>query len=557
MPGEAPPFGARPVILAVDDDPTAANTIGEELNRRYGADYRVVVVRSGKGATGQLVRLYESGDRLAVVLADQWMPDITGDELLATVGELHPLAKRALTIGWVETGDAPTVDAIRSAMALGHADAYLIKPEHSPDELFHRGFSELLQEWSAADAAEPRQVVVVAERWSARGSEIRGLLGRHAVPHVFHPSDSAEGSQLLRRAGREGRPEPVVVLQDGRVLVDPTNAELATGYGVATELSGPSDFDVVVVGAGPAGLAAGVYASSEGLRALVVEREAVGGQAGSSSRIRNYLGFARGLAGAELAQRAYQQAWVFGTTFLLTHEATALRSDHGGHVLALSNGLELSTRSVVLAMGVAYRRLDTPAIEHLTGTGVFYGASAAEAPQFAGGQVFVIGGGNSAGQAAVHLAKHAAKVSILVRGKDLAAGMSQYLRDEIDATPNVEVRLSTQVVDGRGEHRLEQLTLEDRESGTRTSVAADAVFVLIGAQPNTGWLPPEIERDDHGFVVAGSGGDSGGLMFQTSLPGVFAVGDVRSRSVKRVASAVGEGSVVISQVYQFLQASRS
>ena len=555
---------SRPVILAVDDDPSSIRYIGAELERRYDRDYQILCSTSATEALEQLERMQQADDRVALVLADQWMPDLTGPELLARVPELHPRAKRALLVGWGDWGDEPTADAIREAMALGRIDYYALKPWKSPDEYFHRTVSEFLHEWSRADASVPQEVNVVADAWSSRAHEIRNLLTRNGVPHVFHPNDSPDGEAVLRRAGHVGATKPVVVMLDGRTFVDPTNAELARGYGAMTELEGGRQFDVVIVGAGPAGLAAAVYASSEGLRALVVERESIGGQAGSSARIRNYLGFARGVSGAELAQRAYQQAWVFGTTFLLMRDVTGLRTDGGDHVLAISDGSEVRARSVILAMGVAYRRLDIPALERLTGVGVFYGSSPSEAPRFTGGQVYVVGGGNSAGQAAVHLSRYAKRVTLVVRSATLASTMSQYLRDEIDAVPCIDVRVSTEVVDGAGEGRLEQLTL--RSGGTTTSVPADALFLLIGARPHTAWLPPDVARDGPGYVVTGPpvaderaatgwALERPPLVFETSVPGVFAVGDVRAQSVKRVASAVGEGSVVIQQVHQYLEGS--
>jgi thioredoxin reductase (NADPH) len=555
---------SRPVILAVDDDPSSIGHISAELERRYDRDYRILFSTSATEALEQLARMQQAGDRVALVLADQWMPDLTGTELLARVPDLHPQAKRALLVGWGDWGDEPTADAIREAMALGRIDYYALKPWKSPDEYFHRTVSEFLHEWSRADASVPQEVNVVADAWSPRAHEIRNLLTRNGVPHVFHPNDSPVGEAVLRQAGHVGATKPVVVMLDGRTFVDPTNAELARGYGAITELEGGREFDVVIVGAGPAGLAAAVYASSEGLRALVVERESIGGQAGSSSRIRNYLGFARGVSGAELAQRAYQQAWVFGTTFLLMRDVTGLRTDGGDHVLTISDGSEVRARSVILAMGVAYRRLDIPALERLTGIGVFYGSSPSEAQRFTGGQVYVVGGGNSAGQAAVHLSRYAKRVTLVVRSATLASSMSQYLRDEIDAVPCIDVRVSTEVVDGAGEGRLEQLTL--RSAGTTTSVPADALFLLIGARPHTEWLPSDVARDAPGYVVTGppvadervaTGWRLGRppLVFETSVPGVFAVGDVRAQSVKRVASAVGEGSVVIQQVHQYLEGS--
>jgi thioredoxin reductase (NADPH) len=551
---------SRPVILAVDDDPSSIGHISTELERRYDRDYEVMYSTSAGEALERLVAMQRAGDRVALVLADQWMPELTGAELLGRVCGLHPQAKRVLLVGWGDWGDEPTADAMREAVALGRVDYYALKPWKSPDEYFHRTLSEFLHEWARADVSAPQEITVVADAWSPRAHEIRNLLARNGVPHVFHATGSPEADEVLRRAEREGTTEPVVVLLDGRVLVDPSNAELARSYGVATELEEPREFDVVVVGAGPAGLAAAVYASSEGLRALVVERESIGGQAGSSSRIRNYLGFARGVSGAELAQRAYQQAWVFGTTFLLMRDVTGLRTEDGHHVLTISDGSEVRAPTVVLAMGVTYRRLGVLALERLNGAGVFYGSSPSEAQQFTGGHVYVVGGGNSAGQAAVHLARYAADVTMAVRATTLASSMSQYLRHEIEATPNIGVRLSTEVVDGAGEDRLEHLTL--RTAGAVETVRADALFVLIGAQPHTGWLPAEVLHDEQGYLLTGADvPDSAAtgrrerppLPFETSIPGVFAVGDVRSRSVKRVASAVGEGSVVIQQVHQYLE----
>jgi thioredoxin reductase (NADPH) len=541
----------RPAILAVVDDSAALGRITHELNRRYGEDYRVNCMKSCRDALDEIEAMHAAGDRIALVLADQWMPDddVNGSELMARVHDLSPSTKRALLIAWGDWGDEPTADAVRTAMALGHIDYYVLKPWKSPDEYFHRTVAEFLHEWARADPTSLHEVIVVADVLSSRGHELRDLLVRNGVPHVFHAAESAEGRRLLREAGREDATQPIVLLLDGRVLVDPSNAELARGYGVMTAVDSDRPFDVVVIGAGPAGLAAAVYASSEGLRALVVERESIGGQAGASSRIRNYLGFARGVSGAELAQRAYQQAWVFGTTFLLMRDVTGMRFTDSEHVLTISDGTEIRARAVILAMGVHYCRLGLQELERLTGKGVFYGASAAEAQQFTGGTVFVVGGGNSAGQAAIHLARYAERVTVVVRGHSLAASMSQYLRDELEAAPNIEILLSTQIVSGAGEERLHELTLRDGVSQTTNTVPADALFVLIGAEPHTDWLPPEIVRDEYGFVVTGDGS-----MFETTMPGVFAVGDVRSRSVKRVASAVGEGSVVIHQVHERLAA---
>ena len=368
-----------------------------------------------------------------------------------------------------------------------------------------------------------------------------------------HPAASCSAA-----AGREDASLPVARVRDGKILIDPSNRDLAAAFGVATELGENREFDVAVVGAGPAGLAAAVYASSEGMRALVVERESIGGQAGSSSLIRNYLGFAHGVSGAELAQRAYQQAWVFGTSFLLMREVTELIQGSDQHRLRIGED-EVRAHAVVLATGVSYRRLEIPALARLEGSGVFYGAPAAEAKALIGKRAAVVGGGNSAGQAAVHLSRFAEQVTIVVRGGSLAESMSDYLRKAIAAADNIDVRLGTEVVDGEGEGRLQALTLRDRGSGKTSTAPFDALFVMIGAQPGTDWLPPEIERDDWGYVLCGR--DAGGdlaererrRMLETSLRRVFAVGDVRHGATKRVASAVGEGSVVIQQLSQCLE----
>ena len=535
--------GRRPLVLAVDGEPGALERITDEL-QRYARDYTVVCGVSSESALAQLEALRAEGASVALVLAAEPLAGLRGSELLARVHVLHPHAKRALLIPWGGWGDEATAEAIRRAMALGHIDYYVLRPARTPDELFHRTVSEFLHEWSRLNAPGRREIALVADPWSPRGYELRNLLARNGVPHSFHASDTSEGRHALEEAGVAGADVPVVLLPGGGVLVDPSNAALARGYGVTTELASGRVFDVAIVGAGPAGLSAAVYASSEGLETLVVEREAIGGQAGSSSRIRNYLGFARGITGAELAQRAYQQAWVFGATFVLMREVTGLRSSDGAHLLTLSGETEAKARAVVLAGGVAYRRLGIPALDELTGSGVFYGASPTDGQQFAGGRVYVVGAGNSAGQAAVHLSRYALRVTVVVRGKALAASMSGYLETEVASCSNVEVLRETRVVGGGGDGRLEQLELEDA-TGAVTTAPADALFVLIGAEPRTGWLPSGVARDERGFVVTGPD-------FGTSVPGVFAIGDLRATSVKRVASAVGEGSVAIQHVHRYL-----
>jgi len=532
-----------PLILAVDEDPEALERITSEL-QRYNRDYKVICGPSTQAALSQLESLRDRDAAVAVVLAARGTQELKGEELLERVHGLHPHAKRALLIPWGGWADDETADAIRNAMALGHIDYYALKPWAMPDEIFHRLVSEFLQEWRRQNAPGRRELTVVADPWSQRGYALRNLLARNGVPHAFHACESNEGTDLLRSCGQEGADVPVVILPDGSALVDPKPEDLARhGTRMQTVLDEPGEFDVVIVGAGPAGLAAAVYASSEGLSALVVERESIGGQAGSSTRIRNYLGFSRGLSGAELAQRAYQQAWVFGATFLLTREILDIEIGEPVHRVSISGAPEVTARSVILAMGVSYKRLDVPALAPLEGIGVFYGSSPSEARQFTGGNVYVVGGANSAGQAAVHLARYAKKVTLVVRGASLEASMSRYLIDEIEGNEKIDVLVRTEVVDAAGTDRLETLTL--RSPGGEEPVPADALFLLIGAEPRTEWLPDAIERDERGFV-------SSAADYSTSVPGIFTIGDVRSGSVKRVASAVGEGSVVIQHVHHYL-----
>jgi thioredoxin reductase (NADPH) len=559
----------RPVLLAVDDDPDALGRIAGELRRRYGADYRVYCESSAAEAEARLRGMRAAGDEVAVVLADQWLLGAlgeTGAKLLACVRELHPRAKRVLLIEWGAWRYEQTTDAIKEAMALGQIDYYLMKPWRSPDEFFHRTISEFIHEWSRHGTSVRQEVEVVA-RWGPRAHELVSLLARNGVPHAFHPCDSDQGRSLLAAHGIGDTDKPVVFLLGDQPLVDPTNQQLADKYGVTTQLGPQRDFDLIIIGAGPAGLAASVYGASEGLETLTIEREAIGGQAGSSSLIRNYLGFSRGVTGAELAQRAYQQAWVFGTRFLLMRGVTGLRSENGMYVVELDEE-EARAPAVVLATGVEYRRLDIPGLEDLTGAGVFYGASPSEARQFAGQDVYIVGGGNSAGQAAMHLSRYASTVYVVVRGPSLAATMSDYLRYmvESDEHPNIKVLHHTEVVRCIGTGRLERLELRDNARGKTRKVDAGALFVMIGARPRTDWLPDDIEVDELGYVKTGPDAieakrsrnlavpdDRVFEPLETCLPGVFAIGDLRHNAVKRVASAVGEGSVVVRQVLQYLE----
>jgi thioredoxin reductase (NADPH) len=549
----------KPAILVVEDEGDARARIRGELERRYGGDYRVSCQSSAIAALEKLERWRDAGQPVALVLSDQWMPDLTGEDFLARSKQLFPEAKRAMLVNFGAWGDRETADAMLRAMARGRMDYYVLKPWRRADEYFHRTVTEFLHEWERRSSASPQEIAVICQRRSPRSYQLRDLLTRNGVPHVIRETDSPEGQRMLAEAGQEGTREPVVLLLGGGVLVNPTNAELAGAYGVSTALDDRSDFDLAVVGAGPAGLAAAVYASSEGLDTLVVERESIGGQAGASSLIRNYLGFARGVSGAELAQRAYQQAWIFGARFLHTRAVTEVRASEGRHVLTLSDGSEATAAAVVLATGISYRRLGIPELEALVGTGVFYGASVSEARAHVGQEVYVVGGGNSAGQAAVHLGRYAARVTVLVRRGSLGETMSSYLIDEIDAADNIVVRPCCEIVGCSGDGFLESLSLRDADSGQVETVPAAAVFILIGAQPHTSWLPTAIRRDRWGYLLTGPDLPADSwllarppLMLETSMPGVFAVGDARSGSTKRVASAVGDGSVVIEQVHQLI-----
>jgi thioredoxin reductase (NADPH) len=560
---EAASDAARSVVFAVDDDEQSLERIRRELTSRYGTDYRVVCERSAGSALQVLEEMRGRDEAVALVLAAQWMEEIRGVELLAMVGELHPLAKRALLIDWGGWGHRPTADAIFAGIAQRHMDYYVMRPRRPPDEQFHRTVSEFLQEWSRT-RSQPSggEVVLVAHRPSRRGYELREVLTRNGIPHVFRTSDSAEGARILRDCGVAGSDLPVALMHDGRTLVDPSSTDLLAAFGVQTEIGSDRTFDVIVVGAGPAGLTAAVYASSEGLSTLVVERQAIGGQAGSSSLIRNYPGFSRGVSGAELAQRAYQQAWVFGTRFLLMREVAELRAEGDRFAIDVGGVGEVTAGAVVLAMGVSYRRIGIPSLENLTGSGVFYGTASSEAGWLQGEQVFVVGGGNSAGQAAMHLSRYAKRVTLLVRRAGLHETMSRYLRAELDATENVDIRVRTEVANGGGDARLEWLELRDNATGEVHRVEAAGLFLMIGAVPHTDWLPENVERDRGGYLLTGLDLVRDGQVvdcwplarnpriLETSLPGVFAAGDVRHGSISRVGSAVGDGSVVISQIHQ-------
>jgi thioredoxin reductase (NADPH) len=549
-----------PLIMAIDRDADDLRNMESTLRSRYAQDYRIVCTRSPQEAFALLEQLAAVNEDVALVLAGERLDGMTGSDLLEGARRFHPHAKRGLLISWGEWGVPATGSAIYDAISSGRIDHYLLRPSPPPDELFHHAISGWLLEWAESQRVSPNTINIVGESWSGRAYELRELLGSCAIPHAFSLADSRDGRVLVDRAAGDGE-LPLVIFPDGTVLRNPTNAEIVQAAGSPVE---PEDieFDLAIVGAGPAGLSAAVYSASEGLKTLVVDQGGIGGQATSSSLIRNYLGFARGVSGRRLARQAYEQAWVFGADFAFLAHVTDLRRNEDGIALSLSDDRCVRSRAVMLAMGASYQRIGIPALEALSGAGVFYGGTASEAPRMAGRDVYVIGGANSAGQAALHLARYAAHVTLLVRADSLAAGMSNYLVRQVEATPKIEVRVRTEVVDGGGAGRLEHLVLRDRGTGDEQTVVADGLFLMIGARPHTDWLPPEIARDERGFVVTGNDladADSWPLErrpfgLETSVPGVFAAGDVRSGSVKRVASAVGEGSVAIQMLHQFFDA---
>ena len=544
-----------PVLLVVDEHRDALGDVESQLVQRYAADYRVKRLSDPERAVRTLEELARAGEAVALVLVGKSLSDATGGELLERARQVHPHAKRGLVVAPGAWADQPAAEAILDAMALGQIEYYVPRPAASQDEVFHQAISSLLLEWATERRMVPHTVHIIDAEWAGRAYELREVFERCAVPHAFWPADSDEGRGFLAKAGPEAK-LPLMVLPDGRALSDPTNAEIAEAAGARMDLE-EHLYDVVIVGAGPAGLSAAVYAASEGLRTLVVDEGGIGGQARSSSRIRNYLGFPRGVSGSRLAEQAYEQASVFGASFVLMHRVTALSRSGDQLSVSLSDGRRIRAAVVILATGASYRRLGVPSLEALNGAGVFYGGPASEAHALSGKDAFIAGGGNSAGQAALHLARYASRVTLLVRSGSLESGMSHYLVREVGATSNVDVRTGTVVVGGGGEGRLQELVLRETASGAEETVAADALFVLIGARPRTGWLPRAIARDRHGFLFTGEDlpDDHGWPLerrpsaLETSMPGVFAAGDVRHASVKRVASAVGEGSIAVQLVH--------
>ena len=541
-----------PVLVAFEADPAARERVGNELRQRYGRDYEIVTAPLRSGPE-KLAGLAAAGRDVVFVLAGA--PDhADAVTVLAGVRKVFPTAKRCLTLNW---GDRSAAAAILAGFAGGDVDYWVTRPWSTPDETFHRAISEFLSEWSRLYRPAAEMVRVVGQDWDGPTHQLRDLLSRQGIPYGFVDAGSTEGTLLLRGVGADASTFPVVVLMDGSVLVRPSASQVGQALGLVA--TAPAEtFDVAIVGAGPSGLAAAVYASSEGLTTAVVESEAIGGQAGTSSLIRNYLGFPRGISGSELAQRAYEQAWSFGARFVYGVAAIRLRQDGQLRELELSDGSRLRSRAVVLATGVSYRRIHDPELVRFQGAGVFYGAAISQASVIMGEDVVVVGGGNSAGQAASFLAAHARRVTVLVRGGALADSMSDYLIRTLRQTPNIDIRYHAEIVGASGERRLQRLTIRDTSTAARDHLPAAAVFIMIGAEPPTDWLPADIRRDPWGYLIAGeetadkTGSGTRRSRFETSVPGVYAVGDVRHGATKRVASGVGEGSVVIGSIHRYL-----
>jgi thioredoxin reductase (NADPH) len=537
----------KPAIVAAARDEATARAVEVQLLQRYSFDYRV------RSVVDDAAEAERGSEDAALVMVDALWGDASA--VLSRIREKQPSTRRLAIAPW---GMPVASKRLQALLHAGLAEYFVIVPQVPPDEQFHRTISEFLEEWSRTNSAT-FEVVRMIDGGSAKGHRLRDLMQRNNVTHGSHSPFSTLGREILDEHGLGADQLPVLVLFDGRVLVDPSERELADAI-TGQSADAPSDVDLVIVGAGPAGLAAAVYAASEGLDVVVLEREAIGGQAGTTSLIRNYLGFNRGITGQELASRAFRQAWSFGANVRFMREATALRRVPDWFVVSVSDGTEIRGRAVILAQGVTYRRVGVPALEELVGAGVYYGAAVTEAPTTRGKEVFVVGGGNSAGQAAVHLSSFAARVTVLVRGDSLAESMSDYLVNEMRVIPNISIEFGRQIVDGGGSSRLEWLEIEDRTSGSTRHVDAVAVFILIGAVSATDWLPDEIATDRWGFVLTGRESEESPLWtldrvpysFETSVPGVFAVGDVRQGSVKRVASAAGEGSVAIQSCHAFL-----
>jgi len=547
----------KPILLAVDDDTSVLEAVVQDLRRQYGQNYRIVRAASGAAALDICRQLTERKETVALFLSDQRMPGLTGVDFLQQAMPMYPEAKRVLLTAYADTEAA--IRAINAAKI----HYYLNKPWDPPEEKLYPVLDDLLEAWKQGYKAPYEGIRVIGARWSPADHAVRDFLSRNRIEYKWlDPEQTPEALTLLKEKGIDDAKLPVVLFGDGTALVQPATAELAAKIGLRTQAR-EEFYDVIVVGAGPAGLAAGVYGASEGLRTLVVEPEAVGGQAGSSSKIENYLGFPQGLSGDELAKRAFLQASRLGAEFL-TQRVTCIRSENGYHIVRMADEQELTCHVCLISTGVAYCKLNIPGADRFAGAGVYYGAAKAEAKSCAGEEIYVVGGANSAGQAAMHFSQHAAQVHMLVRGKSLQSSMSKYLIDQIAATPNIVVETETEVVSMSGDTHLECLSLKTPRG--EESRHANSIFIFIGAAPKTDWLPKDIATDPKGFILAGpdlkarSGLLNGHAwklerepyLLETSVPGIFVAGDVRFNSVKRCASAVGEGSIAVQFMHQYL-----
>ena len=550
--------GPRTAILTVDDDPGVSRAVARDLRRRYGEQHRVVRAESSAAALDALREMKLRGDQVAVILADYRMPELNGIEFLEQAMDIYPGARRALLTAYADTSAA--IDAINVV----DVDHYLLKPWDPPEEKLYPVVDALLEAWETSDRRPVPETRVVGHRWSARSSEVREFLARNQVPYHWYSTDEPEGQRLLAAAGADGRALPVVITPSGDALIEPADGELASRVGLATTPS--NDFyDLIIVGGGPAGLGAAVYGASEGLRTVLVERLATGGQAGQSSRIENYLGFPDGVSGAQLTDRARRQATKFGAEVLTAREVTGLEVNGSARTVRFADGSAIDTQAVILATGVSYRRLHAPGLAELAGRGVYYGSALTEATACQGQDVYIVGGANSAGQAALFLSRYANSVTLLVRGPSLEKSMSYYLISRINDNPAISVRTCTEVIGASGNDHLEKLTLRDTVRGTAETVDAQWLYLFIGAEPLTDWLDGVVVRDAKGFVVAGPDLSAGGerprgwnldrppYHLETSVPGVFVVGDARAESAKRVASAVGEGAMAVMLVHRYLE----
>jgi thioredoxin reductase (NADPH) len=549
---------SRPVLMTVDDDPGVSRAVARDLRRHYGSEFRIVRAESGADALDALRELTLRGEPVAAILADYRMPGMNGVEFLEQAMDVVPRARRALLTAYADT------DAAIRAINVVDVDHYLLKPWEPPDEKLYPVVDALIETWRAVGDPSTEETKVLGHRWSAASFAARDFLARNAVPYRWYNIEEPDGARLLAAAGASPDDVPVVITTDGRALVSPSEAEIAAAAGLTT-IPAMDFYDLIVIGGGPAGLGSAVYGASEGLRTVLVERQATGGQAGQSSRIENYLGFPDGVSGAQLTDRARRQAAKFGAEVLSARDVVALEARGSARVVRFGDGSEIAAHSVVLATGVSYRSLNAPGVAELTGRGVYYGSAATEAPACAGTDVYIVGGANSAGQAAVFFSRHAKSVTLLVRGPSLEASMSYYLIRQLDEIDNVSVRTRTEVVEALGDEHLERLVLCSGETGEQETVDSGPMFIFIGAAPRTDWLDGVVVRDHRGFVRTGpdlltEGKPPAGwplprepYYLESSVPGVFVAGDVRAESVKRVASAVGEGAMAVTLVHRYLE----